>query len=491
MSFNSLEYIIFLPIVAAAYFLLPKRLKNPLLLAASYLFYMRWKPAYALLMLLSTFVTYFCAIAMGRRDADGAGGPLRPFGRKGWLAACLILNLGILFLFKYFNFLAASLNALLAPSHGAVPILNVLLPVGISFYTFQALGYTIDVYRGDAVPERNFIDYALFVSFFPQLVAGPIERSGDILPQLKKPHRFSTENIFSGGLLILVGLAKKMIIADNLAFIVNSAYADPRSFTGVQLIFATVCFALQIYCDFSAYTDIARGSARLFGISLMENFNAPYFAASIRDFWRRWHISLSSWFKNYIYIPLGGSRVTRGRRIFNLLVVFVVSGIWHGAAWTFLLWGLIHGLYEAAGLILQPVRERLYSRVPRDSAVMRLLRIVFTFALVCLAWVMFRAESVSDALYIWRSMFLAPFTRVFPLAFAGMGLDRPMLIVVGVYTCLLLIYDLIRDKDRFFARVSSTVAGKYALALFLIFSIFLFGSYGREVPPQVFVYFQF
>ena len=485
MNFNSLEYMLVLPVTPALYYALPGRVRNPFLLAASYFFYMWWEPAYALLMLFSTAVTYGCALAMGSAREGGA------HRRRAWLVLCLAVNLAILFFFKYYNFLASSVNSLLGRSSGGLPALDILLPVGISFYTFQALGYTVDVYRGELEPERSFIDYALFVSFFPQLVAGPIERAGNILPQLKKRHRLEIRNLPGSVLLILIGFCKKMVIADNLAVVVNGAFADPSAYTGAQLAFASLCFTFQIYCDFSAYTDIARGSARLFGVSVMENFRAPFFAESIRDFWRRWHISLSGWFRSYVYIPLGGSRVGKWRRIFNLMVVFLLSGLWHGAAWTFVLWGAVHGLYQAVGVLLDPVRERLYMAVPKNAPAVRAVRILFTFTLVCAAFVVFRAESIADAVYILKSAALAPFTGLFPLAFGAMGLTRRMLVVVALHVVLLLTYDGLRDKEAFLGRVSSTVWQKYALGLFLIFSILIFGSYGKEVPRQVFVYFQF
>ena len=298
MNFNSIQYLLFLGLNLLVYYLLPRRARNVQLLLASYFFYMCWNPAYALLMLFSTAVTYGCGLLVG----NAVWGK-----RRLWVALSLILNLGVLFFFKYYNFAAGLLSDVI---HAAglgldVPLLDVLLPVGISFYTFQALGYTIDVYRKDVAAEKNFIDYALFISFFPQLVAGPIERSGNILHQLKEYHPFRYENIKTGIYPVLWGLFKKVVIADNLASMVNTVYNHPQNQGGGAFLVATVAFAFQIYCDFSAYSDIARGSARMLGFRLMENFHCPYFATSIQDFWRRWHISLSSWFKDYLYFPPG------------------------------------------------------------------------------------------------------------------------------------------------------------------------------------------
>ena len=485
MNFNSLEYVLFLPITVVLYFVLPKKIKNPMLLLASYCFYMCWEPLYALLMLFSTAATYLCSILIDKKA----------FGkRKLWLILCLLTNLSILFFFKYYNFTANSISSLfgLFGSSAAVPTLNILLPVGISFYTFQALGYTMDVYRGDVPCEKNFIDYALFVSFFPQLVAGPIERTGNIVPQLKKAHKFSFANLRDGSTLILWGLMKKMVIADNLAVIVNNGYNNPAAYTGAQLGFATFCFAFQIYCDFSAYSDIARGSAKWLGINLCRNFNCPYIADSIKDFWRRWHISLSSWFKDYLYFPLGGSRVKKSRQIFNVMTVFFVSGIWHGAAFTYIIWGLLHGIYQAVGILLTPLREKfIYRFIPKNNPLVKASRIFITFCLVCFAWILFRANSLSDAVYIIEKIVSAPFEGIFPLDFGAMGLSRSMLCAVFICIAALFAVDVINTKKPLVKLLGQTVFLKYFVFFVLIICIFIFGYYGNGFDPQSFVYFQF
>ena len=482
MNFNSFQYLIFLPVTLLLYFLLPRRLKNPLLLGASYVFYMCWNPAYALLMLLSTALTYVCGILMDRQWLGR---------RRLWLLSSLGLNLAVLFFFKYFNFFTASLNGLfgLLGLELSAPTLNVLLPVGISFYTFQALGYTMDVYRRDVPAERNFIDYALFVSFFPQLVAGPIERTGNMLPQLKVAHPLRFANLRDGLLPILWGLMKKMLIADNLAVIVNKAYAAPGTFSGLELAFATVCFAFQIYCDFSAYSDIARGSAKLMGIELMQNFNCPYAAESIKDFWRRWHISLSTWFKDYLYFPLGGSRVSKGRHCLNVMIVFTVSGLWHGAAFTYVFWGLLHGLYQVAGILLAPLREGLYRHIRRDHPLLRVLKTLGTFALVCLAWVLFRADSLRDAGHILRAILSLSGGLVFRLG--NLGCSSRQLFVLALAVLLLYVVDFVQQKRSIAAAINRTVWLRYAVYLLLLLSIVFFGYYGPGYDPQDFVYFQF
>lgn len=485
MNFNSLSYLVFLALNVLLYYVLPGKLRNGQLLLASYFFYMCWNPKYALLMLLSTVLTYFCGLLV---DKSALG------RRKLWLALSFSINLGILFFFKYFNFvsdlISSSLSAL-GLSFSA-PLLDVLLPVGISFYTFQALGYTVDVYRKDIPAERNFIDYALFVSFFPQLVAGPIERSGNMFHQIKEHHPFHLENLRDGLLPVLWGLFKKMVLADNLAVAVNTIYNRPASHTGMELAIATIAFAFQIYCDFSAYSDIARGSAKMLGFDLMENFHCPYLATSIQDFWRRWHISLSSWFRDYLYFPLGGSRCSKPRYFLNLLIVFAVSGLWHGAALTFVVWGLLNGLYQVISKLLDPLRKKLFSalHIREKSRWLHVFRVVFTFFLVCLAWVLFRANSLSDAALIFRSLFTLPVSG-FSANLHGFGLSLKSLIMLVVFSLGLLVADWFLCERQLFQRINKTLVLRYAVYFLLIVLILIFGSYGAGYDPQDFVYFQF
>jgi len=437
-------------------------------------------------MLLSTLITYVCGLLVDR-SALGK--------RKLWLVLSFVSNLAILFFFKYFNFTADIITRTLnfAGLHLQPTALDVLLPVGISFYTFQALGYTVDVYRKEIQAERNFADYALFVSFFPQLVAGPIERSGNMFHQLKEYHPFRLENIRDGILPILWGLFKKMILADNLAVAVNTVYNAPGEHSGGEFIIATLAFAIQIYCDFSAYSDIARGSAKMMGFDLMKNFHCPYLAVSIQDFWRRWHISLSSWFKDYLYFPLGGSRCSKARHLLNIMIVFTVSGLWHGAALTFVIWGILNGLYQVISKLLDPLRKKLFAllHIREGAGWLHVLRVLITFCLTCIAWIFFRANTLSDALHILHAI-LGIVKHGFIVDFnASFSLSVYALLMVLICTAVLLVADWFISEKDLAGKINRYVAPRYAVYFVLIAVILLFGSYGAGYDPQDFVYFQF
>jgi alginate O-acetyltransferase complex protein AlgI len=350
MFFNSLEFVIFFPLVVFAYFALPYKWRWSLLLLASYYFYMCWRPEYIILIIASTLIDYFAGLRMGQVNKKK---------RKKYLILSLCTNLGLLFAFKYFNFFNNSLQATFNQFNlfYNVPAFSVLLPVGISFYTFQTLSYSIDVYRGDREPERHLGIFALYVAFFPQLVAGPIERSTHLLPQFYEKHNVDYVRITNGLKLMTWGFFKKLVIADRLAIYVNQVYNAPGDFHGAHIWIATYFFAIQIFCDFSGYSDIAIGAAEIMGYRFMKNFRRPYLAQSIAEFWKRWHISLSTWFRDYLYIPLGGNRVGKWRWYYNLFVVFMVSGLWHGANWTFVVWGALHGLYLVFAIVTQSHRE--------------------------------------------------------------------------------------------------------------------------------------
>ena len=396
MLFNSYQFGIFFFLVVFLYFTLPHRFRWCLLLAASYYFYMAWRKPYVLLIIASTGVDYFAALGMShtRRQAI----------RRLLLLFSLISNLGLLFTFKYFNFFADAANTLstMWGSTVTLPYLQVLLPVGISFYTFQTLSYTLEVYQGRQQPERHLGHFALYVAFFPQLVAGPIERAHRLLPQLRHKVDFDYDRIRSGLILMGWGLFKKVVIADRLARVVDIIFAQSDRFPGLFLTIGAVFFAFQIYCDFAGYTDIARGAARILGIELMENFRRPYNAQSIADFWRRWHISLSTWFRDYLYMPLGGNRVSPWRWVFNILIVFLLSGLWHGANWTFLVWGGLHGTYYLTGRFSQSTRSHLAQKcgLARFPQLLSPLKMLSTFILVTLAWIFFRANTVQEGWYI-------------------------------------------------------------------------------------------
>jgi len=407
MNFVSLTYAVFLALIFGAYWSIGnRRAQNLLLLCASYTFYAWWDWRFMFLMLSSTIVDYLVGL--------GLGSARRPIARRALLIVSLSANLGLLGFFKYADFFIENLVSMLRGlgMDPSVSTLRIILPVGISFYTFQTLSYTIDIYRGKISPTRSPLDFAAFVSFFPQLVAGPIERASNLLPQFQHARTFDTAAGKDGLRLILWGLFKKAVIADNLATFVDPVYSDPSSASAPSLVIATVAFAFQIYCDFSGYSDIAIGSARLFGIRLMRNFALPYFSRNPAEFWRRWHISLSTWFRDYVYIPLGGNRSGRVRAAINCLLTFVLSGFWHGASWNFVIWGGMNGAAVTPG-ILSPGRDR---RLPGETPggerfVPRLPdlgKILTTFAFICCTWVFFRAATLGDAMTVYGRVFLDP-----------------------------------------------------------------------------------
>ena len=386
MLFNSLHFTIFLPIVLFLHFLLPMKYRWILLLSASYYFYMSWKHEYLLLIVFSTLVDFFAAKKIHSSTSE--------FHRKLFLIVSIAVNLSVLFTFKYFNFFIDNLNVLVG-SGRQFSYLHLLLPVGISFYTFQSMSYTVDVYFKKIQPERHLGYFATYISFFPQLVAGPIERAKSLLPQFRMERGLNRDNVADGLKLILWGFFKKLVVADRVAFFVNEVYGSPGEYFGFHVLIATLFFAYQIYCDFSGYTDIARGSALIFNFKLMENFNLPYYSSSISELWKRWHISLSSWFRDYVYIPLGGNRVSTFRLSLNLLVTFVVSGLWHGANWTYIVWGAIHGGLLIVERFLKGLIQ--FPGIIKDTLLSKLIPIGFTFLLVNISWVFFRANNVGEA----------------------------------------------------------------------------------------------
>ena len=485
MIFNSLEFLIFFPIVLLGYFLLPKRMKWVFLLAASYFFYMIWNPPLIFLILFTTLVSYVGGIRIERSESKSV--------RKFWLIATLVTSLGVLFFFKYFNFLADSAVSFvnLFGADADFVALRLILPVGISFYTFQTLSYVIDVYRGDIKSETHFGWYALFVSFFPQLVAGPIERPENLLPQLKEDHRPEAENAYFGLRKMAVGFFKKIVVADLLAEFVNAVYNNAGEATGLGVIIASALFSVQIYCDFSGYTDIAIGCARVMGIRLMQNFNRPYSARSIKEFWARWHISLSSWFKDYIYIPLGGNRCSMPRRYFNIFVVFFVSGFWHGASWTFVLWGVLHGVYQIIGGITKPWRMKLYEKlkINTDSAAFAWGQRTVTFILVALSWLLFRANAITDTGILTKVLFTSWETGFFRETMTAMNITPTSALIAVFATAIMVMLDRIcetetvPEKSRFSLEFTTvTLAVTVAVAWMLLLSV---GG------ASAFIYFQF
>jgi D-alanyl-lipoteichoic acid acyltransferase DltB (MBOAT superfamily) len=478
--FNSSEYLLFLPGVVCLYFLIPRRFRWTLLLVASYAFYMAWRVEYALLILVSTIVDYLAALAMARCEERRA--------RRKWLLLSLVTNLGLLFTFKYANFASSSLNALsgVGGLGFQVPVLDVLLPVGISFYTFQTLSYSIDVYRGHQEPERHFGRFAVFVAFFPQLVAGPIERAGRLLPQFVEHHVPRWEYLRDGIRMLLLGFFKKLVIADQAALYVNPVYADPASHDGLTLAVATYLFAFQVYCDFSGYSDIAVGSARLMGFRLMENFRRPYVSQTIRELWRRWHVSLTTWFRDYVYIPLGGNRTTTVRWTLSMATVFVTSGLWHGANWTYVCWGAIHAAFVLIGTATAGVRDGASEGLPAWLRLPRIAVGVFvTFQLWCLSLIVFRAQSLTDVGTILDRLWVATTwsTATMLGGFTWTVFVAMALPAIGLF--VLEVWQGERTWPEFLDRQAPPVRGLLYLSLF--FSILTLGVF----ESQEFIYFQF
>lgn len=395
MLFNSLAFAVFFPLVGALYFVLPRHLQTWHLLIASCIFYMAFIPAYILILGLTITIDYIAGLYLEKAT-----------GRtRSWLlAVSVVATCLVLFVFKYFYFVidnAIGVSSLLGLQLSR-PTIEIILPIGLSFHTFQSLSYVIEVYYGRQKAERSFLTYSTYVMFFPQLVAGPIERPQNLLHQFAERHRFDYARVTSGLKRMAWGFFKKLVIADRLALYVSDVYAQPQDFNGLQLTIATIFFAYQIYCDFSGYSDIAIGSARVLGFKLMENFDRPYHSRSISEFWRRWHISLSTWFRDYLYIPMGGSRFGERRHFLSLLVTFGVSGLWHGANWTFVSWGLLNAAYLIIGSLTKELRDLAYASIGLGEKTLarRAIAWATTFVLTCIAWVLFRAETLSDAWYI-------------------------------------------------------------------------------------------
>ena len=494
MLFNSLKFLIFFPVVTYFYFVLPKKVRMYWLLAVSYVFYMGWNPKYVVLLFGSTAITYVSGLLLQRIE-DGSRSP----SLKKWVVAgSFLLNLGILFYFKYVNFFLDTWVQVLGLFGIGIPQrhFDILLPVGISFFTFQALGYTMDVYRGTIPAEKNFFRYALFVSFFPQLVAGPIERSGNLLSQLETPRPFDPDGAREGFLKMLWGFFLKIVLADRIAIFVDTVYGAPELYPGWFLIVATVLFAVQIYCDFGGYSTIAIGASQILGIHLMENFEAPYLSTSVAQFWRRWHISLTSWFKDYLYIPLGGSRKGKARKQLNKMIVFLVSGLWHGADATFVIWGGLNGLYQVLGELLEPLRTRVCQALGlhRETLGHRCVQGLITFLLVDFSWIFFRASNFAQAKEIITSIFTAsnPWV-IFDGSIYSCGLDARNfgLLVVGLG--LLALADLCKRRgqplSKLLLRQDPWLRWLFTAAAIL--ALLVFGKWGPGFDQASFIYFQF
>lgn len=460
---------------------------------------MAFIPVYILILFFLIAIDYVAGIRIEKASGKA---------RKGYLLISILATVLVLFVFKYFNFFNANMVGLASFLNWNYPLgaLGLILPIGLSFHTFQSLSYVIEVYRGRYRAERNLGIYALYVMFYPQLVAGPIERPQNLIHQFYEHHCFNASEFASGLKLMLWGVFKKVVVADRLALFVLPVFANPHDYTGPSFVVAAVFFAFQIYCDFSGYSDIAIGAAQTMGFKLMKNFNRPYFAKSIAEFWKRWHISLSTWFKDYLYIPLGGNRVSVPRRYFNLLAVFLVSGLWHGANWTFVLWGGLHGLYIIIGSLTERLRQRITGSL-RITALPRLHKVIciaITFSLVCFSWIFFRADTVSDAWHMathlfsgWGTFIASAFSAAISFEF-GKGAFAPILLgqaplSFAIAVAGIVFMEIVHLHERStgnFREVldHNPLAGRWAFYYTLIFAILLFGVFDNA---QQFIYFQF
>lgn len=480
MSFNSVSFLVFFPMVVFILYVLPGVVRKYWLLIASYYFYMCWNAKYALLIAFSTLVTYVSGIIISKSSNNGK--------KKFWIIICIVLNLLILAFFKYSNFVIDTINSIssIFGNNQQIGHLDILLPVGISFYTFQALGYIIDVYRGETA-EKNICDYALFISFFPQLVAGPIERASNMLSQIKelKNLKININNIYVGLLRMGWGLFQKIVVSDRLALVVDTIFNNYEAYGMLPIIFATILFAFQIYCDFDGYTNIARGAAKVMNINLMTNFRQPYLATSINDFWKRWHISLTGWFRDYLYIPLGGNRKGKTRKYVNIMVIFLVSGLWHGAGWTFVFWGLLHGCAQIAS----SVKNRKLTETNVMTISKRIRKMIVTFIVVDFAWFFFRVPDFATA----KAVIMQMFTRIgdFEMITDCLNISNWRILWIGVL--LVVIVDILHEKLTSISNliISQEIWLRYIIYIFFIVScIYLGVNLGDDIAHQ-FIYFQF
>ena len=481
MLFNSTTFLVFLLIVFVVFWKTTKfslRWGNNVLLAGSYIFYGWWDWRFLILIIISSSADFIIGNKIFKSNKNRT--------RNLLLLTSLVINLGMLFFFKYFNFFIDSFKALFTPfgETDQWSTLNIILPVGISFYTFQTLSYTIDIYKRKIEPTQSALTFFTFVAFFPQLVAGPIERAGNLIPQFEKKREFQFSQGTSGLKLMLWGLFKKMVIADQIAVIVNSVYSNPDNFNGWSIIVATFLFGFQIYCDFSGYSDIAIGTARLFGIELMTNFRTPYFATSFRDFWHRWHISLSTWFRDYVYIPLGGNRGTTIKWVRNIILTFTISGLWHGASITFVIWGLLHGLLFAAEHFISPIFKI-------QQKIKNIFGFAIIFILVNFSWLFFRAESWNDAKHLILSIFAkstAAKDSLYSLLISMNQFSVQGRVLFFIFPIFILIEILLGKKEfsTLFSQSSKTL--RWGFYYLIVLSILFFGVLNSA--PQ-FIYFQF
>lgn len=486
MLFNSFSFLLFFPIVVLIYFLLPIKAKNIWLLLASYFFYMSWNPKYAILLFFCTMTAYIAALVLEQKKKESI------------FILALILIFLTLFYFKYVNFaLSTVVKAMgIVGVELTIPKWDIVLPVGISFFTFQSAGYLIDVYRGEIKAEHNFFRFVLFVSFFPQLVAGPIERSKNLISQLEHTYTFDFERFRDGFYLMLWGYFLKLIIADRAAIFVDRIYALDSNTGGGLILVATILFAFQIYGDFSGYSMIAIGAAKIIGINLMENFNSPYLSESTKDFWNRWHISLNTWFRDYLYIPLGGNRKGKRRKYINLLTVFLISGLWHGASWNFVFWGFLNGLYQVLGEVIRPIRDKLWKMLSfqKESFSFHFLQGLITFFLIDFAWLFFRANGIMDG--VQRVKCIISDFRVIELSKSSLfsyGLNENNFRVLFLSILTLLGVDYFKKRGLCIRKwvFQQDAWFRIGFTVFAIMFIVIFGVWGSAYDAQSFIYFRF
>ncbi len=494
MLFNSLEFLIFFPITVLIYYLIPHKGRNVWLLITSYFFYMCWNPIHAVILAGVTLVTFLSGLLLEKNNKKVGNIKIG----KLIVALTCVLNISVLSVFKYADFAISNIQHVLDIIHVPVQLhqASILLPIGISFYIFQAIGYVIDVYRGDVPSEKNLLKYATFVSFFPQLVAGPIERYTNLSSQFNDKHVFDSEKVKSNLILMLWGFFLKMVIADRIAIYVDWAYGNRDILDGWYLVIASVLFAFQIYCDFNGYTLIARGAAGAMGFELMDNFKSPYCAQGVKGFWAGWHISLTSWFRDYLYIPLGGNRKGKARKYLNQMIVFLLSGLWHGATWSYVAWGGLNGLYLVLGDMLKPFREKIGGalKIKKDFIVLRILNAVITFVLVDISWILFRAGGIGTAADIFGRMTGAKDAAILIDGRAYEGVfDAGNYYLMLISIVLLLVVDIFHVKGFSFRKwLSERKIWIRWIAYFgLIFSILIFGIWGSNYNASNFIYFQF
>lgn len=491
MLFNSLEFLIFFPLVTILYFLIPYKFRWLLLLLASCYFYMAFVPIYMLILGFTIVVDYYAGIWIEAAEEKK---------RKAYLTLSLIANIGVLAVFKYYNFINTNLTWLLSgfALKNPIPFLKILLPIGLSFHTFQAMSYTIEVYRGNQKAERHFGIYSLYVMFYPQLVAGPIERPQNVLHQFYEKYDFDYQRVTDGLKLMAWGMFKKVVIADRAALFVNTVYDHPYDKTGFPLIISTIFFSFQIFCDFSGYSDIALGSAQVMGFELMKNFDRPYFSKTMSEFWRRWHISLSTWFRDYLYISLGGNRVAKWRKEYNLFIVFLVSGIWHGASWNFIIWGAIHGFYLVFANLTAQLRNTfvLLIGIKQFPFLYKIIQISCVFVLSSLAWIFFRAADFSKAQYILSNLLSKVEYQVGQLSDSNFIQESIFLKQGGIQFSILIMTILGMETIHYLQRGRSLREQlrqqptwlRWSLYYGIILSILIFGVFDK---PAQFIYFQF